>query len=130
MCLELVISALSGITGAAVGGFVTYKTMKEQLEFTKKQEKQKEMREDKLYLQHKREETYCRILRTYYELNKSRSFPSYQTDLDTWLANLYPYVNIYASRNIKDVYNKVAKKAENHENELIEAIRDELGIED
>lgn len=130
MCFELVISALSGITGAAVGGFVTYKTMKKQLEFTKEQERQKEIREDKLHLQHKREETYCMILRTYYELNKSRSFPSYQTDSDRWFAELYPYVNIYASRNIKDVYNKVAKKAENNEDELIEAIRVELGIED
>ena len=82
-----------------------------------------------MYIQREREETYAMVLRTYFEINKSRLFPHYKTDLDKWIADLYPYVNIYASEKIKEVYNKVAhQKAE--EDDLIDAIRDELKIPD
>ena len=126
---ELIISGLSGVLGAFIGGWASCKAVEKQLKFTAKQEHNKEIREDKLYIQRKREETYAMVLRTYFELNKSRNFPSYKTDLDKWIADLYPYVNIYSSEKIKEVYNKVAhQKAE--EDDLIDAIRDELKIPD
>ncbi len=130
MFIEIVISATSGLIGAAIGSFASYKTMVTQFEMIKEQELKKQTRDDELYLKRKREETYCRILRTYFELNKSKSFPTYQTDLDTWVADLYPYVNVYATQNIKDIYNDIVHKTGNHEDVLIEAIRKELGIRD
>lgn len=127
MCTELLISALSGIFGAFVGSWASYKAVEKQLKFTAEQEHKKEVREDKLYIQRKREETYCMVLRTYFELNKSRNFPNYKTDLDKFFADLYPYVNIYTSKKIKDIYNKVAHQKA-MEDDLIDAIREELKI--
>ena len=46
---QLIISALSGILGAAVGGFATYKTTTKQFKFMAKQELQKQRRDDELY---------------------------------------------------------------------------------
>ena len=125
MCIEALISGATGILGAAVGGWATYKAVEKQLKFTAEQEHKKEIREDKLYIQRKREETYAMVLRTYFELNKSRLFPHYKTDLDKWIADLYPYVNIYASKKIKNIYNKVVHQKAT-EDDLVDAIREEL----
>ena len=127
MCVEAIISGLSALSGAFVGSWATYKAVEKQLKFTAEQEHNKEIREDKLYIQRKREETYCMVLRTYFELNKSRLFPHYKTDLDKWIADLYPYVNIYASKKIKNIYNKVAHQKATEDN-LVDAIRKELNI--
>ena len=58
---QLIISGLSGILGAAVGGFATYKTTTKQFKFMAEQELQKERRDDELYLKRKREEVYVKL---------------------------------------------------------------------
>lgn len=54
--IQIITSSLSGIIGAAVGGFATYLTMAKQFKFMAEQEIQKQKRDDELYLKRKREE--------------------------------------------------------------------------
>jgi len=58
---QIIISSLSGILGAAVGGFATYLTMAKQFKFMTEQEIQKQKRDDELYLKRKREDLYAKM---------------------------------------------------------------------
>ena len=53
---QILVSSLSGIVGAAVGGFAAYLTMAKQFKFMAGQEIQKQKRDDELYLKRKRED--------------------------------------------------------------------------
>lgn len=63
MYLEIIVSSLSGIIGAAVGGYATYKTMTKQISFQNEQEERKRKLEEETYLKHKREEAYLSFIR-------------------------------------------------------------------
>lgn len=58
---QILVSSLSGIVGAAVGGFATYLTMAKQFKFMAEQEIQKQKRDDELYLKRKREDLYAKM---------------------------------------------------------------------
>lgn len=58
---QILVSSLSGILGAAVGGFATYKTMAKQFKFMVEQEIQKQKRDDEQYLKRKREDLYAKM---------------------------------------------------------------------
>ena len=59
--IQIITSSLSGIIGAAVGGFATYLTMAKQFKFMAEQEIQKQKRDDELYLKRKREDLYAKM---------------------------------------------------------------------
>lgn len=58
---QILVSSLSGIVGAAVGGFAAYLTMAKQFKFMAGQEIQKQKRDDELYLKRKREDLYAKM---------------------------------------------------------------------
>ncbi len=58
---QILVASLSGIVGAAVGGFATYLTMAKQFKFMAEQEIQKQKRDDELYLKRKREDLYAKM---------------------------------------------------------------------
>ena len=59
--VQILISSLSGVLGAAVGGFATYITMSKQFKYMTEQEAKKQKRDDELYLKRKREVLYAKM---------------------------------------------------------------------
>lgn len=58
---QILVSSLSSIVGAAVGGFATYLTMAKQFKYIAEQEIQKQKRDDELCLKRKREDLYAKM---------------------------------------------------------------------
>lgn len=59
--VQILISSLSGVLGATVGGFATYITMSKQFKYMAEQEAKKQKRDDELYLKRKREVLYAKM---------------------------------------------------------------------
>ena len=91
----------------------------------------KSIGEQKRHLREKREDVYQNILEIYYqhgqEINLGKSQDS---SLSLLIETYYPAINMYASKKVKDIYNQAMHSKQNKEKELINAIRNELGIED
>lgn len=94
----------------------------------------KNAREDSLYLKEKREDTYKSILEIYYQyrqdITNGVDSKGLLSSLPHLLEKHYPAINIYASEQVKNIYNTVMHSKANKEKELIEAIRKELGVKD
>lgn len=94
----------------------------------------KNAREDRIRLQEKRENVYKSILEVYYQYRQEVTQGISSTDIMSSLPHLmktyYPAINMYASKDVKDIYNQAMHSKQNKEKELINAIRNELGIED
>jgi len=89
-------------------------------------------RADRLHLRDKREETYLKILSVCYVDRQEKNTNKIMTkhSLSELLEEYYPCINVYASNDIKKIYNRAVLSKENKEEELIEAIRKELGLKD
>ena len=147
---QLIISGLSGILGAAVGGFATYKTTTKQFKFMAKQELQKQRRDDELYLKRKREEVYVKLYDFLMRLEKDiriRKNTYMSEETKNYYNNLEMQI-IWASNKVSDKfydlcealcqsandYKKDVNKAHNKNNKKILAFKDyirkELSIKD
>lgn len=137
---QFIISALSGILGAAVGGFATYKTATEQFKFMAEQELQKQRRDDELYLKRKREEVYLKLLdllNEYIALHNDNKAPNDVEMKEFWkkYQQLRPAVKVYASQHIEEWFSESLDEVfygaiNGQVNNLAKEIRKELGIKD
>ena len=89
--IQIITSSLSGIIGAAVGGFATYLTMAKQFKFMAEQEIQKQKRDDELYLKRKREDLYAKMYDFLMRLEKD-----IRIGKDNWM-----------SKQTKDLFNTI-----------------------
>ena len=89
-------------------------------------------REDRIHIRDKREETYLKILSVCYVDRQEKNTKKITTkhSLSELLEEYYPCINVYASNDIKQIYNRAVLSKENKEEELISAIRKELGLKD
>ena len=85
-------------------------------------------------LKNAREDTYKSILEIYYQyrqdITNGVDSKGLLSSLPHLLEKHYPAINIYASEQVKKIYNTVMHSKANKEKELIEAIRKELGVKD
>lgn len=115
------------LCGVIIGGIIT-------AVFTWFLDYLKTKREEKTYIKRKSEAVYLKMLnvlllhRQEICLNKKEI----TEELTNKLNEYYPEINIYASKNLKEIYNTTIKnlKEKNEEKVLINAIRKELGIKD
>ena len=142
MYLEIIVSSLSGILGAAVGGYATYKTMEKQLSFQNEQDEKKRKIEEETYLKHKREEAYLSFIRFYSDWFLGRELKQYDTEkLAKTYSEFKPSLLLYGSKEILDRYlafdqtiQQASGKSEDykaisqHFGILLGCIRNELGI--
>lgn len=132
--MHIIISSLSGIVGAAVGGFATYLTMAKQFKFMAEQEIQKQKRDDELYLKRKREETYVEILELFYLLNEEKNVGNQLTTkieekITEKYQKIWSKINLWATKETKTKFDSAVKNVSNSE-EFFAHIRKELGIKD
>ena len=101
MYLEIIVSSLSGIIGAAVGGYATYKTMEKQLSFQNEQDEKKRKIEEETYLKHKREEAYLSFIRFYSDWFLGRELKQYDTEkLAKTYSEFKPSLLLYGSKGV------------------------------
>ena len=90
--------------------------------------------EQKHHLRGRREDVYKSILEVYYQYRQEVTQGISSTDIMSSLPHLmktyYPAINMYASKDVKDIYNQAMHNKKNKEKELIEAIRKELDVKD
>lgn len=147
---QILISSLSGIIGAAVGGFATYLTMSKQFKYMYEQEIQKQKRDDELYMKRKREDLYAKMYDFLMRFEKDIRIRknTYMAEETKDLLNIIQIESIWGNKKTMDLFydlfgelfnssSKYKKDFENtHEknNKKIinfqAHIRQELGIED
>lgn len=130
---QTIISSLSGIIGAVVGGFATYKTMAKQFKFIAEQEIQKQKRDDEVYLKRKREEVYLEVLDLFYLVNEEGKAGNQLTDNIKnviWEKHQRTWgkINIWATDDVKKLFNEATNTYDS--TKLCACIRKELGIKD
>ncbi len=97
---QWLISLLCGLAGAALGGYISYKTMLAQ------QDKQREFETD-TYNRNKRNETYLAIIKFFQRLldvDFDRMLRSYDEDIINEYEQTKAMVYMYASQEIKDIF--------------------------
>lgn len=147
---QIIISSLSGIVGAAVGGFAAYLTMAKQFKFIAEQEIQKQKRDDELYLKRKREDLYAKMYDFLMRFEKDVRIrkSTYMAEETKDLLNVIQIESIWGNKKTMDLFydlfgelfNSPSKyktdfeKAHNKNNKKIlkfqAHIRKELGIKD
>lgn len=147
---QILVSSLSGILGAAVGGFATYLTMAKQFKFMVEQEIQKQKRDDELYLKRKREDLYAKMYDFLMRFEKDVRIrkSTYMAEETKDLLNVIQIESIWGNKKTMDLfydlfgelfnspskYKKDFEKAHNKNNKKIlkfqAHIRKELGIKD
>ena len=148
--IQIITSSLSGIIGAAVGGFATYLTMAKQFKFMAEQEIQKQKRDDELYLKRKREDLYAKmydfLMRFEKDIRIRKS--TYMAEETKDLLNIIQIESIWGNKKTMDLfydlfgelfnspskYKKDFENAHDKNNKKIlrfqAHIRKELGIKD
>ena len=88
--------------------------------------------EQKFHIREKREETYLKILSIYYTQRQEQNVPVKKiiSQLPIMIEKIYPAINVWGSKKVKSIYDKVMKSKDNQEELLIKTIREELGIKD
>lgn len=145
---QILVSSLSGILGAAVGGFATYLTMAKQFKYMSEQEIQKQRRDDELYLKRKREDLYAKMYDFLMRFEKDVRIrkSTYMAEETKDLLNVIQIESIWGNKKTMDLfyglfkelfnspskYKKDFEKAHNKNNKKIlkfqAHIRKELGI--
>lgn len=109
---QIIISSLSGILGAAVGGFATYLTMAKQFKFMTEQEIQKQKRDDELYLKRKREDLYAKmydfLMRFEKDIRIRKS--TYMAKETKDLLNVIQIESIWGNKQTTDMFYKLWKE--------------------
>ena len=148
--MQILISSLSGVLGAAVGGFATYITMSKQFKYMAEQEAKKQKRDDELYLKRKREVLYAKmydfLMRFEKDIRIRKS--SYMAEETKNLLNIIQIESIWGKKKTMNLfynlleelykspfkYIKDFEKAHNKNNKKIlqfqNDIRKELGLKD
>lgn len=147
---QILVSSLSSIVGAAVGGFATYLTMAKQFKYIAEQEIQKQRRDDELYLKRKREELYVKMYDFLMRFEKDVRIrkSTYMAEETKDLLNIIQIESIWGNKHTMKIfyelwselseslpeYKKNFDKAHAKNNEKIldfqSHIRKELGIKD
>jgi len=88
--------------------------------------------EQKFHIREKREETYLKILSIYYTQRQEQNVPVKKiiSQLPIMIEKIYPSINVWGSKKVKSIFDKVMKSKDNQEELLIKTIREELGIKD
>lgn len=110
--VQIIISSLSGILGAVVGGFATYLTMAKQFKYMSEQEIQKQMRDDELYIKRKREELYVKMYDFLMRFEKDiRIRKSTYMAIETKdLLNIIQIESIWGNKQTMDMFYKLWKE--------------------
>ena len=104
--VQILISSLSGVLGAAVGGFATYITMSKQFKYMAEQEAKKQKRDDELYLKRKREVLYAKmydfLMRFEKDIRIRKS--SYMAEETKNLLNIIQIESIWGKKKTMDLF--------------------------